>query len=206
MRTRVKICGITRQQDAEFAVEMGADALGFVFYSPSPRAVNIAQVKEIVEKLPPFISIVALFVNSEPEYVAECLRELPISILQFHGDETPEYCEQFNHPYMKALRMRDGLDLQLEVKLYATAKAILLDSYQKGVPGGTGTTFDWSLITKISMPLILAGGLNASNVLEAVKQVRPYAVDVSGGVELAQEKGIKDLNKIREFMQEVANG
>jgi len=190
MRTRVKICGITRRQDAEYSVEMGADALGLVFYSPSPRAVSLAQAKEIMVGLPPFISLVALFVNAEVEEVKACLAALPIAILQFHGDESPSYCEQFNHPYMKAIRMRDDIDLKAEVNHYQSASAILLDSYQSGVPGGTG--------------LVLAGGLDSSNVAMAIKQVKPYAVDVSGGVEFA--KGIKDKQKISDFMQEVLNG
>ena len=204
MRTRVKICGITRRQDAEFAVEMGADALGLVFYPPSPRAVTIAQAKDIVKKLPPFVSLVALFVDADPEEVIACLKALPIDILQFHGDESPEYCEQFNHAYMKALRMRDGIDLKVEVKKYTSASAILLDSYRPGIPGGTGQTFDWSVITDIGMPLVLAGGLDSGNIVKAIEQVRPYAVDVSGGVEKA--RGIKDKMKISDFMQEVVNG
>jgi len=204
MRTRVKICGITRRQDAEFSVEMGADALGLVFYPPSPRAVTVAQAQEIITGLPPFISLVALFVDAEPEEVKACLAALPIGILQFHGDESAEYCEQFNHPYMKALRMREGMDLKAEVGRYASASAILVDSYQPGVPGGTGQVFDWSLITEINMPLVLAGGLDAHNVAQAIEQVQPYAVDVSGGVE--QAKGIKDNMKISDFMQEVVNG
>jgi len=204
MRTRVKICGITRRQDAEFSVEMGADALGLVFYPPSPRAVTVAQAQEIITGLPPFISLVALFVDAEPEEVKACLAALPIGILQFHGDESAEYCEQFNHPYMKALRMREGMDLKAEVGRYASAAAILVDSYQPGVPGGTGQVFDWSLITDINMPLVLAGGLDAHNVAQAIEQVQPYAVDVSGGVE--QAKGIKDNMKISDFMQEVVNG
>jgi len=204
MRTRVKICGITRRQDAEFSVEMGADALGLVFYPPSPRAVTVAQAQEIITGLPPFISIVALFVDAEPVDVKACLTALPIGVLQFHGDESPEYCEQFNHPYMKALRMREGIDLKAEVARYASASAILVDSYQPGIPGGTGQVFDWSLITDINMPLVLAGGLDAQNVAQAIEQVQPYAVDVSGGVE--QAKGIKDNMKISDFMQEVVNG
>lgn len=203
MRTRVKICGITRRQDAEFAVEMGADALGLVFYAPSPRAITIAQAQDMVIGLPPFVSIVALFVDADSDYVKACMAALPISILQFHGDESAEYCEQFNHPYMKALRMRDGIDLKAAAKRYTSASAILLDSYQRGVPGGTGQVFDWSLVANINVPVILAGGLDAENVAQAIKQVEPYAVDVSGGVELS--KGIKDKDKVRKFMQEVVN-
>ena len=203
MRTRVKICGITQRQDAEFAVEMGVDALGLVFYAASPRAVTIAQAHDIVVSLPPFVSIVALFVDADAEYVRSCLAALPIGVLQFHGDESVEYCEQFNYPYMKAIRMRDEIDLAAVASQYASASAILLDSYQPGVPGGTGQVFDWSLIADINIPVILAGGLDAKNVVQAIKQVAPYAVDVSGGVE--RTKGIKDRNKVRDFMQEVVN-
>ena len=204
MRTRVKICGITQRQDAEFSVEMGADALGLVFYPPSPRAVTLSQAKEITAGLPPFVSLVALFVDAEVEDVKACLAALPIAVLQFHGNESPSYCEQFNHTYMKAIRMRDGIDLKTEVKRYSSASAILLDSFQPGVPGGTGQVFNWSLIKDIDKPLILAGGLDASNIAMAIEQVKPYAVDVSGGVEFA--KGIKDKQKISDFMQEVLNG
>jgi len=204
MRTRVKICGITRRQDAEFAVEMGADALGLVFYPPSPRAVSIERAQKIVAGLPPFISIVALFVDAKVEEVRTCLASLPIGLLQFHGDESPEYCEQFKMPYMKAIRMRDDVELVAEVERYSTASAILLDSYQPGMPGGTGQVFDWTMIKKVNKPVILAGGLAANNVAMAIEQVQPYAVDVSGGVELA--KGIKDNQKISDFMQEVMNG
>ncbi len=204
MRTRVKICGITRRQDAEFAIEMGADAIGLVFYAPSPRAVTIAQAQKIVENLPPFVCVVALFVDAQPDDVYACLDAVKIDLLQFHGDESPEYCQQFNKPYMKAIRMKDHIDLTVMADKYATASALLLDSYQVGVPGGTGLTFDWSMITDVNKPIILAGGLTVENVAMAIEQVQPYAVDVSGGVELA--KGIKDNQKIRTFMQEVANG
>ena len=204
MRTRVKICGITRRQDAEFAIEMGTDALGLVFYSPSPRAVTIAQAKEIVEGLPPFVSVVALFVDAQVEQVNLCLQALPIDMLQFHGEESVEYCEQFDKPYLKAIRMRDDIDLSELATRYASASALLLDSYQPGVPGGTGLAFDWSMIKGIDKPIILAGGLTVENVAMAIKQVKPYAVDVSGGVE--QSKGIKDQQKIHAFMQEVVNG
>lgn len=204
MRTRVKICGITRRQDAEFAVENGADALGLVFYPASPRAVSIAQAQEIVAKLPPFINIVALFVDADAEQVHACLEQLPIDVLQFHGNESSEYCEQFGKKYLKAIRMREDVDLFALTDDYASASALLLDSYQAGIPGGTGQVFDWDLIKKIDKPIILAGGLNVDNVAMAIKQVQPYAVDVSGGVE--QSKGIKDNQKISAFMQEVANG
>lgn len=204
MKTRVKICGITRRQDAEFAIENGADALGLVFYPASPRAVTLAQAKDIVANLSPFVSIVALFVDADPEEVRACINALPIDVLQFHGEETVSYCEQFGMRYLKAIRMRENVDLQSLAKEYSTASALLLDSYQIGIPGGTGQVFDWSLIGKINKPIILAGGLDSNNVAMAIKQVQPYAVDVSGGVE--QSKGIKDKQKVSTFMQEVANG
>jgi phosphoribosylanthranilate isomerase len=204
MRTRVKICGITSRQDAEFAVNFGADAIGLVFYPKSPRAVTIAQAKDIIERLPPFVSVVALFVDEKPNTVIECLKALPIDLLQFHGNESPDYCEQFEHPYIKAVRMRESVDLQVVVKQYQKASALLLDSYQPGVPGGTGQIFNWSWIAALEKPIILAGGLNSKNIASAIQQVKPYAVDVSGGVEL--EKGIKDKEKIHAFMREVING
>ncbi|EMR13458.1 N-(5'-phosphoribosyl)anthranilate isomerase [Methylophaga lonarensis MPL] len=203
MRTRVKICGITRRQDAEFAVNIGADALGLVFYPPSPRAVNIEAARTIVAQLPPFVSLVGLFVDAHAEEVNACLEALPIDILQFHGDESASYCEQFDRPYLKAIRMRDGIDLQQQSRIYSSAAGLLLDAYQPGVPGGTGQVFDWSMIGQLTQPIVLAGGLDAGNVASAIRQVRPYAVDVSGGVEA--EKGIKSHQKISAFMQEVAN-
>jgi phosphoribosylanthranilate isomerase len=183
MRTRVKVCGITRRQDAEIAIEMGADAIGLVFYKPSPRAVTIAQAKSIIEQLPPFISVVALFVDAEASFVEQCIEQLPISLLQFHGDETVEYCEQFTLPYYKAIRMRNGIDLSDVCAKFVSANALLVDTFQEGVPGGTGKTFDWSLVQSIDKPIILAGGLTSANVRTAIAQVKPYAVDVSGGVE-----------------------
>ncbi len=204
MRTRVKICGITQRQDAEIAIEMGADAIGLVFYEPSPRAVTIAQAEAIISGLPPFVSVVALFVDADADYINQCLNTLAIDVLQFHGNESVEFCEQFKQPYFKAVRMRDNVDLTAIAKQFSSAKALLVDSYQEGVPGGTGLTFDWSLIDNIDKPVILAGGLNCTNVRGAIQQVKPYAVDVSGGVE--QQKGIKDSEKIQAFMQEVANG
>jgi phosphoribosylanthranilate isomerase len=204
MRTRVKICGITQRQDAEFAAEMGVDAIGLVFYPSSPRAVTVAQAEQILTGLPPFVSVVALFVDADVSEVLACLASLPIDILQFHGDESPEYCAQFNMPYMKAVRMRDEIELHVIAEQYQQASALLLDSYQAGVPGGTGQVFDWSMIETINKPIILAGGLTVENVASAIQQVGPYAVDVSGGVE--RDKGIKDKAKIDAFMQEVNNG
>lgn len=203
MRTRVKICGITRRQDAEFAVETGADAIGLVFYEPSPRAVTIEQAAIISSQLPPFVTIVGLFVNAPAETVRQAIKQAPLSLLQFHGDETPEYCAQFSLPYIKAVRMQETTDLAEYATYFAEATALLLDSYQPGVPGGTGQTFDWSRIITVDKPLILAGGLTTENVAQAIRQVSPYAVDVSGGVEAS--KGLKSHTKISAFMREVAN-
>ncbi len=203
MRTRVKICGMTRRQDADFAAESGADAIGLVFYPPSPRAISIAQAEDIVSGIAPFVSVVGLFVDPEKELVSQCLDALPIDIIQFHGDESPAFCEQFDKPYIKAVRMKPGTDLKQITEAHREASGFLLDAYQPGLPGGTGKTFDWSLIADIDRPVILAGGLNAGNVQQAIQQVRPFAVDVSGGVE--SEKGIKSHDKISAFMREVAN-
>lgn len=203
MRTRVKICGLTRRQDAEFAIKSGADAIGLVFYQPSPRAVTIAQAAAITAQLPPFVSVVGLFVNASAATVRETLQQVPLSLLQFHGDETSAFCEQFDMPYIKAVRMQKTADLIEAEKRFPGALALLLDSYLQDVPGGTGQTFDWSMITAVNKPLILAGGLTTENVAAAIRQIAPYAVDVSGGVE--ESKGLKSNNKISAFMREVAN-
>jgi phosphoribosylanthranilate isomerase len=203
MRTRVKICGMTRRQDADFAAESGADAIGLVFYPPSPRALTIAQAQDVVSGIAPFVSVVGLFVDPDKEQVSQCLDALPVDIIQFHGNESPAFCEQFARPYIKAIRMKPGTDLKQLTEAHSKARGFLLDAYQPGVPGGTGKTFDWSLIADIDRPVILAGGLNAGNVQQAIQQVRPFAVDVSGGVE--SEKGIKSHDKISAFMREVAN-
>ncbi len=202
MRTRVKICGITNPQDAHEAISQGADALGMVFYARSPRAVTIERAREIVGNLPPFITIVGLFVDADRDMVDEVLSEIRIDLLQFHGNETPDYCNGHGRPYIKAIRMRDGVDLHAELERYSEADGLLLDTYRKGIPGGTGDIFDWNSVpADIAGSIILAGGLNPDNVEEAIVQVRPYAVDVSGGVE--KEKGIKDREKIAAFMRGV---
>lgn len=202
MRTRVKICGITRLEDAVNAVEAGADALGFVFYAPSPRAVTTAQVAPILEKLPPFVSKVALFVNASADEVFNTIQQLPIDCLQFHGDESATFCAQFNLPYYKAIRVQPSTNLiQCEVE-FASARALLLDTYSDKLVGGTGQVFNWDLIpADMRKPIILAGGLDETNVAQAIAQVKPYAVDVSGGVELS--KGIKSKDKMRALMQQV---
>ena len=199
---RSKICGITRIEDALAAVEAGADAIGFVFYPKSPRAVSVQQARAIIAALPPFISTVGLFVNASPCELNETLDAVPLDLLQFHGDETPEQCEGYHRPFIKALRVQAGDDIAASCRLYSRASGILLDTFVSGVPGGTGETFDWALIPSgLEKPIILAGGLTSANVAQAIAQVRPYAVDVSGGVE--QSKGLKDHAKIRAFMSAV---
>ncbi|GLO39886.1 MULTISPECIES: phosphoribosylanthranilate isomerase [Pseudomonas] len=199
---RSKICGITRIEDALAAAEAGADAIGFVFYAKSPRAVDVRQARAIIAELPPFVTTVGLFVNASRCELNEILEVVPLDLLQFHGDETPQDCEGYHRPWIKALRVRPGDDLEAACQLYAGARGILLDTYVPGVPGGTGEAFDWSLVpARLSKPIILAGGLSADNVGQAIAQVRPYAVDVSGGVE--QAKGIKDAAKIEAFMRAV---
>lgn len=203
MSTRVKICGITRLEDAQLAIAAGADALGFVFYEPSPRYVSPTTAAAIIRELPPFVVTTALFVDASETYVRQVLEQTQIDLLQFHGDETPAFCEQFNRPYIKALRVKPTLDLLAEQTRFESARALLLDAYKPGVPGGTGESFDWALIPKALAPkIILAGGLDAGNVARAIAEVKPFAVDVSGGVEAS--KGIKDANKIKRFFEEVS--
>lgn len=204
MATAVKICGITRLEDALAAERAGALAVGLVFYVGSPRCVTPAKAAEIIRALPPFITTVGLFVNATAEEVRAALAEAPVELLQFHGEETPEFCRQFGRPYVKAVRMRPGVDLLQYVRAYRDAKALLLDTFVEGLQGGSGVTFDWSLIPRdLALPVILSGGLTAENVTDAVRRVRPLAVDVSSGVESA--KGIKDASKIAAFMKGVRN-
>lgn len=204
MNTRVKICGITRVQDGLDAVRFGAHAIGLVFYAHSPRAVTVEQASAVVDALPPFVTAVGLFVNAEAEFVRETLAAVPLQLLQFHGDETPEYCAAFGVPYLKAVRVRPGVDLLQYAQDFHGARGLLLDAYVEGVRGGTGATFDWALIPRsLPLPVVLSGGLDADNVEAAVRAVRPWAVDVSSGVESA--KGIKDAAKIEAFMNGVRN-
>lgn len=202
---RVKICGITRVEDALAAAAVGADAIGLVFYAKSPRAVSAEQAQAIVAALPPFVTTVGLFVDIERAELQRILASVPLDLLQFHGDESAEQCEGFNRPYIKALRVKAGDDIAAQVDRYPGAKGILLDTYVEGVPGGTGEAFDWSLVPEgLNKPVILAGGLHPDNVALAVAQVRPYAVDVSGGVEAS--KGIKDAQKIGAFIRAARGG
>jgi len=205
VRTRVKICGITRLEDARDAISAGADALGFVFYPPSPRNISPAQAAAIVRELPAFICTVGLFVDADPAFVETVLRAVPLDLLQFHGDEPEAACNRYGRPYIKAIRMRDDIDLAQMAQNYHSSRGLLLDTYVAGQAGGTGQTFDWNRIPRsLSRPVILAGGLNPQNVSQAITQVKPWAVDVSGGVE--QAKGIKDPQLITAFMQGVESG
>lgn len=199
---RSKICGITRVEDALIAADAGADAIGLVFYGKSPRAVSVQQARAIVAALPPFVTTVGLFVNASRCELNEILDAVPLDALQFHGDEQPADCEGFHRRWYKALRVKAGDDIRAQAARYAGASAILLDTFVAGVPGGTGEVFDWSLIpADLPKPLILAGGLTPGNVRQAIAEVRPFAVDVSGGVELS--KGIKDAASVHEFVRQV---
>lgn len=197
-RTRIKICGITRQQDALAAVAAGADAIGFVFYPPSPRYVPPGAAATIARALPPFVTVVGLFVDATEDEVRGVLAAVPLGLLQFHGEETPEFCGRFGRPYMKAVRVRHGTDLLQYAANYRDATALLLDAFRPDVPGGTGETFDWNLIpARLGRPIVLSGGLTPDNVGAGIERVRPWAVDVSSGVEVAP--GVKDAQLIERF-------
>ncbi|AKX56276.1 N-(5'-phosphoribosyl)anthranilate isomerase [Thiopseudomonas alkaliphila] len=196
---RVKICGITRLEDALCAIEAGADALGFVFYEPSPRYISAEQAASIIAQLPPFVTCVGLFVNTPIAQVKSLALQIGLDLIQFHGDETAAACDGVGLPYIRALRMQPGQAIAQIAESYQKARAILLDAWVPGIPGGTGETFDWAAIPPLTKPLILAGGLTVDNVVQAVLQVRPYAVDVSGGVEL--RSGVKDQSKLKLFIQ-----
>ena len=203
--TRIKICGITRSEDAIACAQAGADAIGLVFYPPSPRHVVAAQAAAIARALPPFITTVGLFVNPAAEQVKAVLNEVRLDVLQFHGDEPPEFCAGFGVPYLKAIRVKAGVDLVQCAIRYQEAQGLLLDAYVEGTPGGTGQSFDWELIpTGLPLPVILSGGLEPANVADAIRRVRPWAVDVSSGVEAS--KGIKDAAKIAAFIEGVRKG
>ena len=189
-RTRVKICGITRVADALDAIALGADALGFVFYAPSPRAVSAQTVQNIVAQLPPFVSTVGLFVDATPQEVQSVLAQVPLSLLQFHGDETNEYCQQFGVPWIKALRMEPDSDILAKIAEYPQAQGILLDAWHPHLKGGTGQAFDWRHWPQCNKALILAGGLTPENVTEAIHFTKPYAAS----------KGIKEFTLLQAFM------
>lgn len=205
MRTRVKICGLTLPEDAREAARLGADAIGLVFYPPSPRAVGVAVAQAVLRGLPPFVTVVGLFVDPREDEVRGVLDQVPLDLLQFHGEEPPEFCAAYGRPWIKAIRMRDGVDLWSLRRRYAGAQALLLDAHQPGVAGGTGMCFDWARIPPgLGGEIILAGGLTPETVAAAIRAVRPYAVDVSGGVESA--KGVKDPAKMAAFLREVRQG
>jgi phosphoribosylanthranilate isomerase len=200
--TRIKICGISTAQDARAASDMGADAIGLVFYGKSPRAVSADQAVAIAAAVSPFVSVVALFVDEPVANIERILSRVPIDVIQFHGEESADYCQQFNRPWIKALRVKASFDIEAASRQYSSARGILLDSWKDGVPGGTGIAFDWELaLGKLSRPIVLAGGLNEVNVAKAIETVRPAAVDVSGGVE--SSPGVKDVHKLRRFIAAV---
>mgnify|MGYP006090718797 FL=1 len=198
---KIKICGFTQAQNARDASLLGIDAIGLVFYDKSPRYVEIERALEIVQALPPFINRVGLFVNADSYFIDEVLCEVPLDTLQFHGDETPQECQQYGLPFMKALRVNEQTNIPKLAQDYHQANGLLLDAYNSTTYGGTGESFDWSLAkVELDLPIILAGGLNSETVGKAIQQVSPYAVDVSSGVE--SSKGIKDIQKIQQFIQQ----
>lgn len=202
MRTRIKICGLTRPQDVTAAANAGADAVGFVFYEPSPRGVSIESAAELLRSVPPFVVATGLFVNPSRDYVEEVLAKVPLDLLQFHGDEPQEFCESFSARWIKAIRVRERGDIERAFQNYYRASGLLVDAWVADKYGGTGQSFNWDLIPSVRpLPLILAGGLASDNVANAVEQVRPWGVDVSGGVEVS--KGIKQSAKMTEFIDEV---
>ena len=199
--TKVKICGFTEAENAREAAIAGVDAVGLVFYDKSPRNVDILRAQEIIEALPPFVNRVGLFVNANPSFVDEVLCEVPLDTLQFHGDESNEFCSAFSMPFIKAISVEQNTDIEAAVATYPNSSGVLLDSHIPGQFGGTGTTFDWSKIPVLDTPVLLAGGLTADNAGRAIDLVHPYAVDVSGGVE--SSAGVKDAHLITKFIEAV---
>lgn len=204
MITKVKFCGITNLQDAISAAELGADALGFVFYPKSPRFISPKNAKEIIKKLPPFISMVGLFVNQSKSEVDEVIKGCPLNLLQFHGDENESFCKQYNLPYIKAISMKTDVDLLKCIQEYNSAKALLLDTFSKFTRGGSGEVFDWKMIPPNTLkPIIVAGGLTPDNVETLLEVISPYGVDVSSGIEI--NKGLKDYKLMKKFILGVTN-
>ncbi|EAR08477.1 phosphoribosylanthranilate isomerase [Reinekea blandensis] len=201
-QTRIKMCGMTRAEDVKSACELGADLIGMVFYPPSPRSVTIEHVQSLVSAVTPGVSVVTLFVNADAGYVREVVSEARADLIQFHGDESHDYCQQFGTRYLKAIRVKDEQQLTSACAQHQEADGLLLDAYVKGQPGGTGQAFDWGLIpVSIAPKLFLAGGLAPDNVYEAVSSIKPYAVDVSGGIEVS--KGVKSPERMDAFIREV---
>jgi len=197
---KVKICGITDSENAKKIGQLNINAIGLVFYDKSPRAISIPQANKIIDSLPPFISKVGLFVNSKSSYIDQVLNSVNIDTIQFHGDESPSDCSQFQMPFIKAIRMREGTNLLKQAEEFSSAAGLLLDSFEEDSYGGTGKSFDWNLIRdNIDLPIILAGGLNKDNVMSAIEKTQPYAIDISSGVEV--EKGIKDIGKTKEIIE-----
>lgn len=205
-RTRIKFCGITNAQDALTACQLGVDAIGFVFYPPSAVCISPPVAAAITQQLPPFVSTVALCVNHSRDAVKQIIDTVRPTLLQFHGDEPPDYCEQFNHPYIRAIRVQQPTDITNAMQNYPNARAILLDSYKKNQYGGTGDIFDWNLIPQplpATKPIILAGGLKADNVYTAIRTVQPWGVDVSSHIAEINKKDRKNKRKMTDFIQEV---
>ncbi len=205
MRTRIKVCGFTDPENAVAAAYQGVDAIGLVFYPPSPRHVTVEQAQRVVAALPAFVTTVGLFVDESQKVIEHVLSQVPLDLIQFHGDEAPDFCRLVGYPYIKAVRMRPETDLMQLADDFFDASALLLDAYHPGLKGGTGHHFDWNLIPEqYPLPIILAGGIGVENAYQAIKQAQPYALDVSSGVE--RQKGIKDINKIIELITEVELG
>ena len=204
MRTKIKICGITNSKNALDAVDLGVDALGFVFFGESPRYIEPKKARKIINLLPSFVLRVGLFVNASKEEVLSAINDSSVNVLQFHGDEDEQFCNQFNLPYIKATSFQDGVNLLEYCKLFTSSSAILIDTYSENMRGGTGKTFNWDLLPKeLPLPLIVAGGLNSGNVSSLINSINPYGVDVSGGVE--SDKGIKDYTMMKNFVLGVHN-
>lgn len=204
-RTRVKVCGLTRPEDALAAARLGADAVGLIFYPASPRGVDIDTARNVRRALPPYVTVVGVFVDPQADFLERAIREVSLDLIQFHGNESPEFCQACGRPYIKAVRVREGVDLHQLARRYSSARALMLDSFEPGKHGGTGRTFDWSLIpADLELPFILAGGLTPENVADAVAAASPFAVDANGGVEASP--GIKDHSKIEAFIREVNRG
>jgi phosphoribosylanthranilate isomerase len=204
MRTKIKICGITNSKNALDAVDLGVDALGFVFFGESPRYIEPKKARKIINLLPSFVLRVGLFVNASKEEVLSAISDSSVNVLQFHGDEDEQFCNQFNLPYIKATSFQNGVNLLEYCKLFTSSSAILIDTYSENMRGGTGKTFNWDLLPKeLPLPLIVAGGLDSGNVSSLINSINPYGVDVSGGVE--SDKGVKDYTMMKNFVLGVHN-
>ena len=201
--TRVKFCGLTHEEDIARAVKLGVDALGFVFYAPSSRSVAPDHAAMLTSSVPAFVTRVGLFVNEQPAIIQNIFERTRLNLIQYHGDETPEFCDAVGLPFIKAFRVWPGIDIQTEMGRYPNASGFLLDAYVKGQPGGTGERFDWGMIPQSNAPIILAGGLSPDNAKDAIEQVAPWALDVSGGIET--KPGRKDLDKMARFMNACRN-